>query len=168
MSYATPTQFRERIDVRMLGDLAADDGTQVSSSGVLSDGNIQAALNDGSGDIEAALRMARRYTVAQMAALAANTNFKLVRINVDLAVGYLVDRRLYGKADETLKRIMDRGREELKALADGHLVLEVDDALDAGLPSVTGPTTAQLDNLNMISRTAGMRFYPQQFLPGNR
>lgn len=166
-SFATPAQFKERVDVRSLGDLAADDGTQVSSAGLLTDANIQAALDDASGDIESALRNAGRYTVADMAALANYTNKKLVRICVDLAVGYLVDRRLYGKTNETITRIMDRGRKDLTDLADGKLVLEIEGAIDAGTPSVTGPTSAQLDNLNLIARQA-YRAYPQTFLPGDR
>jgi phage gp36-like protein len=166
-SYATPTQFRERYDVRTLGDFAADDGTQVSSGGVLTDANIQAMLDDASGAIEAALRNAGRYTVEQLAALANYTSKHLVRICCDLAMSYLIDRRVYGKLNDAQTRIMERAAKQLDDLKTGRDVLEVEGAIDAGVPSVSGPTSMQLDNLNLIARRS-YRYYPTPLLPGER
>ena len=94
MSYATPAQMLERFDARVIGDLVSDSDSQVSAAELLTDPILQAMLDDASGDIEAALLVGGRYTVADLSGLTGNAQKHLVRICCEVAKAYLLRRRV--------------------------------------------------------------------------
>lgn len=181
MSYATPTQMLERFDARVLGDLCADDGTRVSAANLLTDDNLQAALDDASAAIDAALRASDRYSVEQLDALATeaqlangNANFDikssrhLVRVTCAIALMYLADRRLYGGGEnQSLNRVIEQAKQYVKDLQSGKDIFDIGQAAEYGKPQVSGPTTAQLDNLNLVTRRT-RNYYPTSMQPDNR
>ena len=82
MAYASVADLKKRFDVRTLGDLASDDGTQVASANLPADENVLAALDDASGEIDSAVLVARRYTTSDLTALTGNSLAYLKRLPV--------------------------------------------------------------------------------------
>lgn len=169
MAYATASDMTARYDARLIGDLLADDGTRVASGSISGNANLTAALDDASGEIEAALLMGGRYTTAQLSALTGNSAKHLVRITCDIAMAFLWGRRgaaAGAKAEQ---------RAGAEAIANGHLerlrkgetIFDVDGLVDAANPTIDGPSTATLTNLNLISRRT-RRYFPAQRLPNGR
>jgi phage gp36-like protein len=167
MSYATPANMQARYDARLLGDLVTDSGTAASASAQLTDANLQAALDDASGAIDAALLNGQRYSATDLSGLTGNSQKHLIRMTCDIAIVYLVDRRAYHKMNETLERIMVRAQGFLKQLKDGDNIFDVPAQIAASVPVTTGPTTQTLVNLNSIRRQT-RNYYPTEILPGNR
>lgn len=176
-SYATPAQLLQRFDARLLGDLCADDGTRVSAVNLLTDDVLQAALDDASGAIDAALRASERYSVEALDSLATesqdeDTEVKssrhLVRVTCCVAMMYLADRRLYGGGDnQTLNRVIEQAKQYLKDLQSGKDIFDINESAEYGKPQVSGPTTAQLDSLNLVTRRT-RNYYPTSMQPDNR
>lgn len=166
MSYATPTQFLERYDAQTVGDLVDDTGSQVTAAALLTNPVLQAMLDDASGAIEAAMLVGGRYTVAQLSSLTGNAQKHLVRICCDLAKAYLLRRRPSRDADKDQSE-MDLAERHLKALRTGDAVFGLPELIDATLPKVTGPSTVDFQDLNLI-RDRTRNYYPARKLPDNR
>lgn len=167
MSFASPTDFLQRYDARIVGDLVADDGTQVSPSGLTSDLNLQAALDDASGDIESACLVGERYTPDDLAALTDNSLSLLKRICCDVAMAFLLRRRPSNDPDNDAARL-ELAEKILDRLRTGEQVFYRGDGVDqAGVAVTTGPTTMQLQCLNTIRRRT-QNYYPAGALPFNR
>ena len=86
MSYATPSDIILRFDVNLLGQLCSDNGTQLTPTQLLSNPNLQAALDDSTGIIESALFTAYKYTATDLSNLTYNALSMLKRLTCDLAV----------------------------------------------------------------------------------
>ena len=132
MSYATPADMLARYDARRLGDLVEDAGTRVTASGLASDPNLQAALDDAAGMIDASLLRGGRYLPTDLTGLApASSSWKLLlRLNCDLAYGLLLARR-----DLASTRQVDLAFALLDKLAEGSLIFgAVQAAVTAGKP----------------------------------
>jgi phage gp36-like protein len=113
MSYATPAQMLNRYDDRRLGDLVRDDNTRATSAQLITGADaaiLQSMLDDGAGEIDTACLIGGRYTVADLQGLvtsfttgssdpAFHSACVLIRINCDLAYGYLMERRGYNDAE---------------------------------------------------------------------
>lgn len=167
MSYATPEDFLTRYDARIFGDVVRDDGSQATPAELLADLNLQAALDDASGDIEAACLVGERYTPDDLAALTGNSLYHLKRICCDIAVAYLLRRRPSDNAEADDAR-MELAEKHLNKLRTGENVFwRGDDVDQAGAPDTTGPTTVQLQQLNTIARRT-QNYYPAPLLPFNR
>ena len=166
MAYATPAQFLERYDERLLGDLVSDDNSQVSPSALLTDSNLQAALDDASGDIDAALITGQRYTTDDLDGLTGNSQKHLIRITCDIAFVLLLTRR--GSMDpETRRSHMAVAEDHLERLRKGLNIFNLDDQKDAGVVETAGPTRVDLTNLNLM-RDRTRNYYPVRQLPFNR
>ena len=164
MSFATAEEFLQRYDARIVGDLVADDGDQVTSSALLSDTNLQAALNAPSGDIEAACMVGERYVPADLAALTGNSLYLLKRICCDIAMAFLLRRRPSNDPERDAARL-ELAEQHLIRLRKGEEVFYRGDGVDqAGIADMTGPSSIQLENLNTIRRRA-RNYYPQDALP---
>lgn len=165
-SYCTPAQFLTRKDARTIGDLVADDGTQVSAAALLSDTNLSTALADASGDIEAALLVGGRYTTEQLEGLTGNSSSYLQRICAEIATYYLLVRR--PEVNQELLDHYDRIRERyLKTLKSGEEIFDLDTTIRASQPSVDGPSTQDYEDLNMI-RDRVNNYFPRRWNPNNR
>lgn len=166
-SYAAPAQMLERHDARTLGDLVADDGVRRTSTQLLTDANLQAALDDASGAIEASLLQGKRYSTVDLTALTGNSQKYLIRLTCAIAFGLLYERRPAYQSDAR-DDAMNRAEEALEKLRRGEHIFNLDDAKDAGMPSITGPTTVELDRLNLMTTQARGKFYPRRNRPDNR
>lgn len=164
MAYATPAQMLQRFDYRMIGDLVADDGTQVSSANLLTDANLQAALDDASGAIDGALRASDRYTETELSSLS-QTDKHLVRITCDITVLYLVDRRPHAiRMTEILERILARAAQHIEDLRSGKNILDINAHDNAGSPTVDAPTSVEIQLLN-LTRYQTQHVYPVTIRP---
>lgn len=95
-SYATPTQFLDRYDVRTVGDLLSDTDTSLTASEVLTSTRLQAILDQASGDVETACVAGRRYVPDDLDALIANggnSAHYLIGLVCDLAMYKIMNRR---------------------------------------------------------------------------
>ena len=167
MSFSSPSEFLQRYDARIFGDVVRDDGNQATPEELLDDPNLQAALDDASGDITASCLVGERYSPADLAALTGNSLFLLKRICCDVAVAFLLRRRPSGDPDSDGKR-MEIAETHLERLRKGEQVFYRGDGIDAaGVIDTTGPTTLQLYQLNTIRRRTN-NYYPAGALPFNR
>lgn len=166
MSYADAADLVARYDAREIGKLVSDDNHEVSLIDLASDPLVTAALDDASGDIEAALLVAKRYSVAELTSLTGNSLAKLKRLTCDIAMAYLMGRRP-GRDPETLKAFEERAQGHLKLLRHGENVFNLADQQEAGLPDTGGPSTVDYDNLNLM-RDRTKHYYPARRLPYNR
>lgn len=168
MSYAAPADLLKRYDARTLGELVSDSGTRVSAANLLTDANLQAALDDASGEIDAHVLQGQRYTTAMLAALTGNSLAYLKRICCAVAMALLWERRPYNDADEQVaaEQAALQARKALERLKQGHEVFDIEAVKDAGLPSTSVPSRVTLDNLNLATDQARGHFYPRRRLPG--
>lgn len=167
MSYASPEEFLSRYDARIFGDVVRDDDTQATPQELLVDPNLQAALDDASGDIEAACLFGERYTPDDLAGLTGNSLFHLKRICCDIAVAYLLRRRPSDNAEADDAR-MELAEKHLAKLRTGENVFWRGDGVDqAGVTDTTGPSTVQLIQLNTVMRRT-QNYYPSVPMPFNR
>lgn len=167
MSFATPAEFLERYDARIFGDVVRDNDEQATPAELLTDPNLQAALNDASGLIESACLVGERYTPTDLEALTGNSLYHLKRICCDVAMALLLQRRPSSDPDKDTERL-EIAEKHLDKLRDGERVFYRGDNVDqAGVPDTTGPTTVDLENLNSIRRRV-RNYYPAGALPFNR
>lgn len=165
-SYATPAEMTSRYDVRQLGDLVRDDGERATPAELLTDANLQTALDDASGEIDAALMQAQRYTPTELASLTGNSRAYLVRLTCMLAFAYLWNRRQWGTVyDDARDEANDKARRQLERLRKGEHVFDLEPQKDAGLPTVSTPTIATITNQNYVVDEARKGYYPARRLP---
>lgn len=165
-SYATVAQLLERYDARLIGDIVSDDNEQVAAAALPANAKVLASLADASGDIESALLVARRYSAAELAGLTGHAQMHLIRMTCDIAMSYLLRRRV-GTEPEKLAAFLDLAERHLEKLRKGINVFGLDDQMDAGLPEVTGPTSVDFQNMNLM-RDRVHNYYPARRLPFNR
>lgn len=168
MAYATPQDLLARYDARTVGDLCGDANTRISQPALATDPNLQAALEDASGEIDGALLQGERYSVNDLTGLTGNSKNLLTRICCDIAFGLLWNRRawLRGGNEEPIAG-PERGQHALERLRKGENVFNLGPTTDAGLPNNVGPSTIDLQNLNTITGQT-RNYYPLRFLPNNR
>jgi phage gp36-like protein len=155
MSYATPADIQARYDVRRLGDLVRDDGTRATPSQLSSDANLQAALNDADGVVNAAVLQGQRYKVADLQSLTGNDQQFLIRICCDLAYGHLLARR--GYTSDEMQKLAPRytlAIKTLEQLSRGNLVFNVAANLAAGI-GVIDTLSSQVSLISGVSRIFG-------------
>lgn len=166
MAYATVQQLLTRFDFRDLGDFASDNSIRVAPEDLAADPRIGAALDDASGQIDAALIVAGRYDPGDLAALTGNTASHLVRVCCDIAAAYLMSARL-GQDPERVKARMEVAESHLERLRKGENIFNLTDTIAAGLPEVDGPSTLDIDHLN-LPRDRTLHYYPHRVLPFGR
>ena len=177
MSYAIPADMLARYDARRLGDLVNDDSTRASTGALSTNANLQAALDDASGMLDAAIQRGQRYSPTDIANLIAaggsptnplyNSYKLLVRICCDLAYGLLVGRRAYNATDTAAQapRYVEALR-QLQLLENGEWIFVTQGALAAGVPVPTVQLSSQIGLLSSISRLFGdLAVYPAQNYP---
>jgi phage gp36-like protein len=103
MPYATAQNMLDRYDNRRLGQLVRDDGTEATSTQLLSDTILAAALSDAASILNSAIFRGNRYLPTDLAALTGDDQALLIRVNCDLAFGLLHRRRGFTQSEiETL------------------------------------------------------------------
>lgn len=133
---ASAADLVARYDARRIADLVKDDGTRVDPSSIVSSGSpanvvVVAALLDASREIEAASRVAARYTHAQLYGDATTTpatpgSTLAKRLCCDLAFGLITGRRGYPSKDQTsLTPRVAEAQAMLQALREGVRIFDV-------------------------------------------
>lgn len=129
MMYAKPSQMLARYDSRVVGGYLRDDGIQVSEEDILNDPLLNEALEDASGQIRSAAMVADKYTEADLQTLARDNDSFLVRLTCDLAIAFLVNRRL---STQELPYAAQRAEEYLAMLRFGERIFNVAENKAAG------------------------------------
>jgi hypothetical protein len=130
--YATPAVFLEMADVRLLGDLVRDDGTEATPTQLLTDPNLAIALSRASGLIESAALQGERYTIDDLQSFPDGSNAQalLQGMVCGLAIQYVRRRRGYEEPDYAMYK---DSREQLELLRDGHYIFPFVEVEEAGL-----------------------------------
>lgn len=144
MSFATVAQFRQRYDTRLIDQLSndADSPTAVTA-------NIQAALDDGEAKIKSYALQGGVYTEAQLDDLAASGDTYLLRLETDLAICMMKNRRGEGVSAEFRDDVCDEAKEELEKLKNGEVVLNI--AGVATLPELVELSEGEVANIDQPS-----------------
>lgn len=165
-AYASPADMIARYDVRQLGDLVRDDGERATSDELLTDTVMQTALDDAAGEIEAACMQSQRYTATELASLTGNSRNYLNRLNCMLAFANLWNRRQWGTMhDDQRDEANNQAKKQLERLRKGEHVFDLEPQKDAGLPSVSTPTVAQITQQNYVVDACRRGYYPARRLP---
>ena len=158
--YATPADFLQRYDARLIGDLVSDTGTPVSAGSLTANAVLQAALDDASAAVDAAVFVGDRYTPAQMASLSTTAASFVRRLVCDLALLYLKRRR--GRFDaEKDSALLKELNETLKSLRDGedYLMLGTQTEAAASTIELVQPHLVAVPALRTI-RNRTRNYYP--------
>lgn len=147
-AYADHDDLISRYDERTVRDLLSDDGTPVGD--LSGDSKLSANLQAASGRVEAACLVGQIYTAANLAALTGNTLELLKEIVCDLCMLRLVMRRPEKVSDEHIKVLRETTEEYLEQLRKGERLFDVTANVEAGLPTVDGPTAIDYQNLNLL------------------
>lgn len=165
-AYATPAQLLQRYDARVVGDLVSDSGIKVNRQDLLDHPILLALLLDASGEIDAAVLQAKRYTSAQLSALTGNSLNHLIRITCTIAFGLLWERRPWSDEDDSgREEAQKRARKALEDLRKGVTIFDTEDAKDAGLPNSYEPPIQRIRALNLTVDEARGHFYPSRRRP---
>lgn len=164
MPYATVDDFLERYDVRDIGDMLSDNNVALTAAQCQTSKNLLAALNDASGQIDAAVMVGERYTPRDLRNLTANSAHNLIRITCELALLNLMLRRPGRVPPEQVKAMRELSQASLEQLSKGQAVFETSTAVTAGQPSITTITHQEYTNLNLL-RDRAEGYYPSRQLP---
>lgn len=150
MSYASPSDMLARYDTNRLGQLVRDDGTQATGTELLTDTILQAVLDDASGLIDGACLAGGRYLPDALTGLTGQGKSFLLRINCDLAYGFLILRRGFTEAEASnLAPGFKLALQLIDKLKEGSFVFNVQANIEAG-----EPTPAALSSrMTLISST---------------
>lgn len=161
-SLATPAEMLKRFDARMLGDLVSDADVRVDGPELLTNANLQAAIDDAWGEIIAALKRANRYTAADLTALTGESKQFLIRLNCKLALRNLHQRRRWDADDEIREVATSEADRMLKQLTSGERVLDIEDVKQAGVPTIAEQTVSSVQRANLVVDRARQGFYPSR------
>lgn len=170
-SYATVADLHDYFDWREIGDMISDDKDQISAADQRDTANVYGAriaklLSRASGEIEGALLKGGRYTAADLSGLTGNSAAMLAGIVCEFVVLYLHERRPFYKP-EVLEKLRESTRARLKYLGSGDDIFgSVTKAVDAGMPTVDGPSTQDYIDLNLLPDR--IKYFPRRYLPNNR
>lgn len=145
MSYASISDFNARYDSRVIAQLSNDTNSSSANSS-----NVQAMLDDATAQINSAALQGSQYTVDQLTALVLTGDTMLVRMNCDLALELIAQRRsmgLSGRLQEQTKRSLDL----LEALRLGQRIFNIGANRTADLPTIVVLTDDQTANLQLAS-----------------
>lgn len=153
MAYATIAEMIERYDERVLKDLVQDDDTR--NADLTGNDILTAVLDDGTALIDAAIRVT--YSNEQLAVLAAANSAVLRRLNADLAMGMLQQRRVRGMPDQ-IREVVDEAKDMLRDIRNGVALLDDTEARAATIATPHRVTETEsrenwpLTNSNLFPR----------------
>ena len=168
MAYATAQNLLDRYDKSIINDLVSDEGTRLSYSDLLVDTKLLAALDDASGEVDAALLVGGRYSATDLSGLTGNALATLVRITCEIAIGFLYNRRPMFRVEDA-DRWAERTRAHIDRLRTGENVFNIAANITAGNPTLDGPTSIDYRRLNLIPERT-KNYYPHRsgVLPTDR
>lgn len=154
--YATTVQFKDAVDERLLEELGID----AEADGVVDPSNtiIMAALTRASHEIQSFALRGGVYTETDLDNLQAATNWLLIGLTCDIAIGILMARRGGGFA-EAIRDRMDKANSILVGLRQGDRVFPIESTLEASRPKLSIMSQQQRGALNMV---ADSEFFPSR------
>lgn len=168
-AYAEPSDLVNRLELPTIQRLISDDGHDVPEEDLATDAKLLAALEDASGDVEAAMLVGQRYSVADLEALTGNSLATLKRITCTIALAYLLERRPTVHLEQS-QRYLERAQQYLEQLRAGSRIFNVDDNVSKQAPTIDGPTSVDYTRMNGIVDQMSSRYFPSRpsRLPTNR
>lgn len=168
-AYASPSDLVSRHDIRVIAQLASDDGAPLSRADVITHPFVLVSLEDASGEVESALRRGEMYRVEDLEGLTGNSLAKLKRMVCTIAMALMFERRP-GIYQEIAEAYMERSDKSLKEIQKGENTFGLETHASSNLPSVSGPTSLEYRNLNTIADRMSPRYLPSraQRLPLDR
>jgi phage gp36-like protein len=163
MAYASAADWIARVDTQIIADLVTDDDpetgerTRPTREELIANEIVGVLLADASGRIDAALMAGGKYTPAQLAALAGNSQSHLKRITCIIATALAFDRRPEQRTQEIADRYREQADKLLLAIQKGQDIFGLADNTDvnAGLMSTHGPTALEIINRNLLPERMG-------------
>src|SRR5215475_11301986 len=151
--YLSPADFLKFADVRIIGDLCSDTGTRVTASALLTDPNLNAALQAASGRLEAACLKSSRYTPADLLVLStSNSGYLLREIIAGITKGILYRRRPERKLPPPPE--YEEATKYLDELGGGAAIFGLQGVMDAGVISHEVERPDEVEARNMTTRQA--------------
>lgn len=160
MAYADGEDLTARYDIDLIGDLATDDRETLSRSSVATHPHVLTALEDASGEVEAALLAGGRYTVAQLQGLSGPAASHLKAIVCGLTMVALHERRPEAVDEKTIERLTKRATEAIRALKRGENVFGLEEHIEAGRTLLRGPSAIDITNRNGLASRMSGRYFP--------
>jgi len=111
---------------------------------------LTTALDDASGEIDAALRTGGRYTTDDLEGLTGNSLSHLKRICSDLAMSNLFYRRP-GVRTELAAHYHDKGKDWVEQLRTGVNLFDLAANVTASNPTINGPSAIDYQRINLLS-----------------
>jgi len=150
MSFASISDFNNRYDSRVIAQLSNDTNSTAINNTV-----VQACLDDGNATILTAALQGSQYTVSDLASLLASGDTTLIRMNCDIALKYLSQRRGMGLSPGLREQVKD-SFDLLDALRKGTKVFNVASNRNADTPAMVNITSTQSQNIGDL---AGIDFF---------
>jgi hypothetical protein len=141
------------MDIRPMGQLAMDDGTQASPTQIETNANINAALQAASGMLEAACMAGKRYMPEDLNAIIAqngNSAYHIKLIICWLATEIIRDRRIVRREQGMFG--FEWALSELDQLRTGNKIFATQESAAAGLADYQFWTQGDIDSWNLITR----------------
>jgi phage gp36-like protein len=163
-AYAQPADLIQRFDARTVGNLISDNGETVEGPTLVQHPVLLALLATASGDVESALLQGERYSVDDLQNLTDNSNAMLTHMVCVIAFGQLWQRRPYNDSEQR-RYAIDQAENMLEQLRQGRRVFTLtgpdpNQAGEAGVPKVAGPSRPAFDRQTSIVDVARPRSYP--------
>lgn len=168
-AYADPSDLVNRLELPTIQRLISDDGHDVPEEDLATDDKLLAALEDASGDVEAAMLVGKRYSVEDLERLTGNSLATLKRITCTIALAYLLERRPTVHLEQS-QRYLERAQQYLEQLRAGARIFNVEDNVGKQTPTIDGPRSVDYERMNGIVDQMSHRYFPNRIsrLPTNR
>lgn len=157
-SYCTGAQCIKFYDVRQIGDLLTDDDTRVAAGSVAAHPNLTAELNAASGEVESAVLVGGRYSVADLQALQSANSVGgeyLAKMVAVIAVWNLMERR---NPDVMMPDRVRRVYESLEKLRTGENIFGFIENIAAGVTETVKLYQDQQDEMRSPVKEAARMF----------
>lgn len=159
MPYATGDDLVARYDVDQVGDLATDERETLQRDSVASHPHVVTALEDASGEVDAALLAGGRYTAEQLNGLSGSSASYLKSIVCGLAMAALHERRPEAIDAQVIERLTKKSKDAILSLRRGENVFGIVDVIEATRLQLSGPSVIELENRNGLPQRMN-RFFP--------
>jgi len=163
MAYATADDMRARFDERSLAEIVSDNDTSVALGDLATDTNMQAALDDATGMVDASLLMGQQYTPTDLASLTGTSLALLVRLTCTQALIFLRQRRGYVADQDSMEREQKWIDDVLQRLKRGANVFNITATLESGVASREIVTPRAVDRAQLM-RDRTNNYFPNRAL----
>jgi phage gp36-like protein len=161
MAFASSTDLTNRYDYRLIADLCSDEMTELTLGQVLAEAKVSSALDDAAGEIVVGLQTGGNYKEEDLEELDGLNRSHLIRVNCDLAMCLLIQRRPNRINLETAEKICETARQHLNRLRKGENIFGIPEKIESGNLSVAHMSAVQLEGLNLIPDRMS-RYFPGQ------